>query len=400
MNRFVITGCVLCLFALPIRADDPVNDQDLLSQAAATRAPAKPQAPAPARSTAVMASPVKAQPPAPDADEVRAQGELILAQAKVDLLAARKSLRDKRAQQAADRARAVLENLKNLPADMDAGELELQAEGVVAKAQKLGAAVDAPVLAGQPSSAAADDARAPLDQQARNAVRIARSYEGSDHPDIASDADVKELRERALRNQNADRWGYRPAREIVDRENAQDRARQDAAYQPELQQVYSADEQHRLTAVDEARVAGDSPVIYPRDWAAKTAARAKYKDRPLARSDAHNDKDGHQWSAAVYDIADLTEIPPDFHPAYSLDIYENQINAADRQALRDRSQIFSGTAADLAAGIPLLDYFGGNGNLDARSRYSSMRQSQIVEMIKAFEATDTEPRVIMLPPVR
>lgn len=396
MNRFLITGCALCLCVLPSRADDRTNDRDLLAQAAAARTPARTQATAPA----AVDDTRNAGQVAADREEARAQAELILAQARVDLLAARKSLRDKRAQQAADRARLVLENLKNLPAEMDAGDLELQAEGIVAKARKLGIAGDAPILAAQPSTAAVDDSHPSIDDQSRNAARIARSYEGSDHPDIAGDADVNDLRERALRHQTADRWGYRPASEIVDRKNAQDRARQDLAYQPRLQDVYSADEQRRLTAVDEARVGGDSPVIYPRDWAAKTAARAKYKDRPLAQSDAHNDKDGRQWSAAVYDISDLTEIPPDFHPAYSLDEYENQINAADRQALRDRSQIFSGTAADLAAGIPLLDYFGGNGNLDARSRFSSIRQSQIVEMIKAFEATDTEPRIIMLPPVR
>ena len=54
------------------------------------------------------------------------------------------------------------------------------------------------------------------------------------------------------------------------------------------------------------------------------------------------------------------------------------------------------TTCMTAAGIPLLIYFCGSGNLDARSLFNSVHQSQIVEMIKAFEATNIEPHVIYM----
>lgn len=387
MRGIFVLSVSLC--AMTVLADGPADDRALIAQAAADRQ-AQPAPPVGA-----------ADKSTPDPEERQAQADLILAQARVDLLAARRELRAQRWQAATERAQGVLAALKRLPADVDGSELELVAEGVVARAGKSNTGGDSRVLAAQPSSAAVEAARAPLDQQSRNAAGIARAYEGTAHPDVDNTASVDDLRARALQRQNADRWGYRPAREIVDRDSAEDRSRQNLSYQPQLQQVIAADEQQRLTHADEARVAGEVGVVYPRDWAAKTAARAMYKDRPLAQSAAHNDQNGRQWSTAVYDISDLTEIPPDFYmPLYALDPFTSYLLAADRQALRDRSNIFSGYAGDLAAGLPLLDYFGGNGNLDARPRYSPERQAQIVEMIKSFELRDVEPRVISLPAVR
>ena len=62
---------------------------------------------------------------------------------------------------------------------------------------------------------------------------------------------------------------------------------------------------------------------------------------------------------------------------------ERMRNLQDRQALRWRSMVFGGYPEDLAAGIPLLRYFGGVDEW-AESRYSPERQEQIVDMIRGF----------------
>ncbi len=100
-------------------------------------------------------------------------------------------------------------------------------------------------------------------------------------------------------------------------------------------------------------------IAYPPDWPMICRMRQQYASGLLYRGPEFVGDDGQTKYTAVYDIADLTADIPHFNSAPLLDLTAMMQAHADRVALRQYSDIFTGTAADLAAGIPLLSYFGG-----------------------------------------
>lgn len=100
-------------------------------------------------------------------------------------------------------------------------------------------------------------------------------------------------------------------------------------------------------------------IAYPPDWPMICRMRQQYASGLLYRGPEFVGDDGQTKYTAVYDIADLTADIPHFNSAPVLDLTAMMQAHADRVALRQYSDIFTGTAADLAAGIPLLGYFGG-----------------------------------------
>ncbi len=101
-------------------------------------------------------------------------------------------------------------------------------------------------------------------------------------------------------------------------------------------------------------------LAYPDDWAAKTARRKAHRDGRRWKGPNRTTKDGKTFYTAIYDVSDLLLIPPArFRPAPETNTQLAIMNALDRHALRENSMIFRGTAEDLAAGLPLLQYFGG-----------------------------------------
>lgn len=100
-------------------------------------------------------------------------------------------------------------------------------------------------------------------------------------------------------------------------------------------------------------------IAYPPDWPMICRMRQQYASGLLYRGPEFVGDDGQTKYTAVYDIADLTADIPHFNSAPLLDLAAQMQANADRVALRQYSDIFTGTAADLAAGIPLLSYFGG-----------------------------------------
>jgi len=331
--------------------------------------------------------------------ERQARIDMALAQTRLELVLARKELRVPEYRGAATRAVRVLALLKELPAEIDVSVYGLQAEGILALAEKAG--VDVAALRAE----AAGKAIAPLqddylDRQAQAAAKVSHGYSGADRDEIDSNANAQTLRQRTLRRQTPADYGYRPGKEIVDTTAILERDRQRGHYEAALRKAYKADEARLLTEADEARVVPDGDVAYPDDWPEKVAKRAKYAGGEVARSDSWIDDEGREWFVAVYDIRDLIYVPPDFQPPFSLDPVEDLRNAMDREALRWNGGMFDGYyAEDLAAGIPLLRYFGGTDDFALRGpKYSAERQQQIVEMISAFTTQKSEAKIIPLAP--
>jgi hypothetical protein len=367
---------------------DVLDDQELIAQSLAER-----QAADEPQETATPASD-RAQDELSRLEE-QARIDLVLSQARLELIQSRKALRARRFVEAARKAQTVLTLLKQLPTGVDASVYELQAEGILAKAERAGVAIDrVPATAPEsPEERRLAAATYRLDGQARAAAQIARGYDGADTADIDTHGDAQALRERALWNQMPDEYGYRPSKEIIDVETVLERDRQRLYYQDALRTAYQADEARLLVEADEARVTPQGIVSYPDNWPEIVAKRAKYKDGVIARSPSWIDQDGREWYVALYDIRDLIYIVPNFQPPMGVTAGEQLRNLFDREALRWRSEIFGGLPEDLAAGLPLLRYFGG---IDDRAgpRYSAERQQRIVEMIKAFVGPrTTEPTI-------
>ncbi len=340
------------------------------------------------------------------ASERRARLAVSASTARLELIMARKALRGARNDDAAKHARAALAALAPLGDSEEFGELALQAEGILSRATRAPVTAGAmqplsPVGAGsgQPPAAAGPKALPEPRDPARAAARIARGYDGADTPEIDTRGNADALHERAMLRAHEDS-GYRPGREVVDLDAVYERDRQRLAYEGALREAYKADEARLLVEADQARIAPQGEIAFPDDWQERISKRAANRDGVAARSSTWTDKDGRQWHVAVYDIADLTYVPPDFAPIGGIDFVESLWNAEDRAALRWRSQIFGGYAEDLAAGIPLLRYFGGLDPYALRGpKYSAGRQQQVIDMINRFtNVGGTEPRVDGLRP--
>lgn len=112
---------------------------------------------------------------------------------------------------------------------------------------------------------------------------------------------------------------------------------------------------------------------------------------PLYRGPSHIDAAGNEVYTAVYDVSDLVLHYPR-HPNPIRLLLQEQINeAADREALRQRSLIFGGTAEDLAAGLPLLESFGGVRDPYDRLEYDPAKARALLELVEAVIGEYTPP---------
>lgn len=356
-----ISLCVIVSLAV---ADGSPDDQQILAQAAAAR----PESPPPATTRTV---PPQASDRARRASEGQttdltalerqARIDATVATARLELVLSRKALRDERYEDAAGKAQRVLALLRQLPPHVDVSVYELQAEGILAKA-------------------------------ARKGVNVSTGSVGVP-PDVGQ-------RRRPAGNAAPDRYSYRPAGEIVDADVLTVPEDERLYRQAALEGAYRESEARVLVEADEARVVPGGVISYPDNWPEIVRKREKYRGGMIARSPSWYDKDGREWYVAVYDIHDLILVPPDFTPPMQFNPGLALRDALDRDALRWRSHIFRGGAANLAAGIPLLRYFGGVDDMAFRGpKYSMERQREIVEIIKAFTGTpDTGAKVVPLGP--
>jgi hypothetical protein len=297
--------------------------------------------------------------------EQRARTDLQVAEARLELILARKALRNQQHSEAAERAQRALGLLRALPPGVDASAYELQAEGILARSQ--GAGTNGASLNGMTQAGAVNGA------PESGTVLICDDDDDEEDDDCDDD--------------NLDTPEYRYYRAQL-------------AHQGRVREALAATEVRELTAVDELRVVPPGDVFYPVDWMERMARRSQYADGAIARSPTWTGQDGQEWQVVIYDVSDITYVTPDFQVPGGFGLVENLYNALDRDALRQHSQIFSGYAEDLAAGIPLLNYFGGGIDplLLRGPKYSIERQEQIVQMINAVLDRTEKPTVISLPP--
>ena len=168
-----------------------------------------------------------------------------------------------------------------------------------------------------------------------------------------------------------------------------------------LEQQVQDDALRVLTEANAARLVPRADIVFPADWPSRVARREEYAGGQIARSNSWQDNKGEEWYVAIYEINDLTYVPPDFRPTTSLDLIEDGRDALDRHALRWGGAFNAYSAQEFASWIPLLHYFGGVDDYALRGpKYSAARQEQVVEMIRAFSIQDTEAKVISLQPTR
>lgn len=399
-NRIIGLALTGCAFAYA--ADEP-DDRKLIEHAAANRPAA--QASVPPQTTDTSAQQADARQAAAPAvkedlaeEERQALNELAWAQARVELVAARKLLRAGRADDAAKKARRVLAILRKTPAESEISEdYALQAEGILARVQRNRSGK--PVTLGDADErnvAAHDDT---LDARAREASRIGRRFAGSDTPDVDTRGDATALRERAKVNQKPGKSGYHPAREIIDERAIHTRSEERIRYEGALHEAIAEDEAARLTAAHEGRLAGDADVTYPDDWKERTARREQWKDGRIARGPSVIGPDGKEWFVGIYDLRDIAYEPPDFSLPFGIHPAEEWRMQLDREALRWRSQIFGGYAEDLAAGLPLLRYFGPIDDFEVRGpKYNPAVERMVERLVKMItQQRPAEPTVETTP---
>ena len=135
--------------------------------------------------------------------------------------------------------------------------------------------------------------------------------------------------------------------------------------------------------VDAANIVPHDTVTMPDDFPEKSARRTRFQDGEIYRGPVARNADGQDEYTAVYDIGDLVRPIPDL---YGIDgdvgIYLN--SQLDRDAIRRRSMMFAGYADDLAAGIPVLQFYGGINNWAVNPRTDPFELERVLRTIDTF----------------
>lgn len=373
-------------FLSHLYADDGAyqDDQRMLQKAAARRTPAPaPRAAAPSNVAKPAAAKADVRDDQLSQEERKARADAALAQARLELVLAKKALQAGEFDAAAAKSKNVLVLLRIAGQTGDTGDVELQAEGILAKAERAG---------GKANGANAGDTGAVAAESQEGRVDVTVTSPGRPHV--------------VRRSPLADDFGYRASEPAIDRQAILARDQPRLLYEEALDDANREVEASRTIAAHQMRSEPDALVTYPEDWPQKMAARQQYDGGMIARTPSWRDKDGREWFIAVYDIHDLIYEPPDFGYGVGLDPAQAYELSLDRDAIRNNGWLFRGDFGDLREGFPLLRYFGGysdnvcfstecgypwdNSGLPGYFgagngyRYSLKRQQEIVDMIRAF----------------
>lgn len=132
-------------------------------------------------------------------------------------------------------------------------------------------------------------------------------------------------------------------------------------------------------------------MVYPADWCEKTARRAEYRDGVIHEGAPYTGADGQTYQTVVYDLAELVHPVPNFYAAYPGTVREQRMQSLDRQYIRERSMIFNGWPEDLAAGLPLLHFFGGIDNNAVSTQTDPYETDRIMAILDRFVNNQNAP---------
>ena len=128
----------------------------------------------------------------------------------------------------------------------------------------------------------------------------------------------------------------------------------------------------------------NTDMTFPENWAERTDRRAKYRDGIIYKGKPFTGPDGQEYHTAIYDLGDLVHPVPNFYASYPGSVRQQRFETDDRFYLNYRSQIFGGYADDLAAGLPLLHFFGGIDNNAISTRTDPRETQRIMQILDRF----------------
>jgi hypothetical protein len=178
--------------------------------------------------------------------------------------------------------------------------------------------------------------------------------------------------------------GPSPTGRIIDVDSLLDESGDTHVYARELAEARRRNRVDWVLNSDEAAMAPLAELAFPADWPERTARRAKYRDGVIYESRPYQGKDGKMYTTVIYNLGDLVHPVPNFYASYPGTAREQRMQNLDRQYLRERSQIFNGYPEDLAAGLPLLHFFGGIDNNAVSPRTDPRQTERIVRIIERF----------------
>jgi len=278
-----------------------------------------------------------------------------LAEVRLELVQARAALRDGDAALAKAKAQSAGMNLDNLPPDVDVGIYRQQikqalnsarrADRRLAKARQVDESLtlgDAGEMTPVNTTPPADATTPPADP-----APVTTADTGNDNAIAIHDSD----------------------------QHVYDRSVAAALRQNHVDWVLRTHEDTLVPTTD---------LTYPADFATKTRNRARYRDGVVYESQPFTGADGQTYTTAIYDISDLVVSVPDFYAPYPATAREQRQWELDRQFIRDRSYIFNGYPEDLAAGLPLLHFFGGINQGAIGGATDPYQRARVLRTIDAF----------------
>lgn len=151
----------------------------------------------------------------------------------------------------------------------------------------------------------------------------------------------------------------------------------------DVRRGYKSDEAQTLLDAGRDRRIPQGLLTYPDDWPEITRRRKDYADGTYYKSEPFRGPDGQMVYTAIYDLRELMMEVPDFTDAPEMDLEVTIRNLGDRYWLQRRSQIYGGWADDLAAGVPLMRFFGGidESNIPPSPNAARQRYQEIMGVI-------------------
>ena len=156
------------------------------------------------------------------------------------------------------------------------------------------------------------------------------------------------------------------------------------AYDRQLNAALRRNRTDWILRSNEAALAPVMDMAFPADWPELVAKRNRYRDGVIYEGTPFTGDDGQTYFTAIYDLGDLVHPVPNFYASYPGTAREQRNQNLDRMYLRMRSQIFNGYPEDLAAGLPLLHFFGGIDNHAVSTRTDPYETARIATIIERF----------------